>query len=169
MIRRAKLDEIDKILAITRACADKMIAEGIYQWNEDYPSQQAFEIDIARNELYVLLSEDDILGCIAISSKKDEEYKTVSWLTRDAANYYIHRVAVHPQYQGKGYARKLMDFAEDLVKKSDGISIRLDTFSQNLRNQKFYEARGYQRLGNVYFPNQSEHPFYCYELVLKPN
>lgn len=49
MIRRAKLDEIDKILAITRACADKMIAEGIYQWNEDYPSQQAFEIDIARN------------------------------------------------------------------------------------------------------------------------
>ena len=37
---------------------------------------------------------------------------------------------------------------------------------QNKRNQKFYELRNYQKLDNIFLPNQSEHPFYCYEKVL---
>ena len=97
---------------------------------------------------------------------KDEEYEPIAWLTPDGKNYYIHRLAVHPDFQHQGLARKLMDFAEQQVKSMNGASVRLDTFSQNRRNQKFYEARGYTRLGNIYFPKQSEHPFYCYELVL---
>jgi ribosomal protein S18 acetylase RimI-like enzyme len=75
-------------------------------------------------------------------------------------------LAVSPAFQKKGYARKLMDFAESFAKQNAAVSVRLDTFSQNKRNQRFYENRGYQRLGNIYFPKQSQHPFYCYELVL---
>lgn len=59
-----------------------------------------------------------------------------------------------------------MDFAEEFAANSDFISIRLDTLSLNKRNQHFYEARGYQKLGDIYFPKQSEAPFHCYELVL---
>jgi hypothetical protein len=59
-----------------------------------------------------------------------------------------------------------MDFAEIQAKKTKASSIRLDTFSQNIRNQKFYELRSYKRLGEIYFPKQSTYPFYCYELVL---
>ena len=59
-----------------------------------------------------------------------------------------------------------MDFAENYAITNRAASIRLDTFSKNLGNQMFYETRGYKRLGNIYFPKQSEHPFYCYELVL---
>ena len=165
MIRPAKLEEIDEILAMTRACAAKMIGQGIYQWNEHYPSREAFEKDVAREELYILM-EQRIKGCIVISSKMDEEYKPIQWIAPTGANYYIHRVAVHPDSQGQGCARKMMDFAEALVKEKGGISVRLDTFSKNERNQRFYEARGYQRLGNIHFPKQSEHPFYCYELPL---
>ena len=79
---------------------------------------------------------------------------------------YIHRLAVHPEYQGKGFAQKMMDYAEDYARKENYISVRLDTFSQNHRNQRFYEARGYQKLGDIYFPKQSVHPFHCYELIL---
>ena len=165
MIRPAKLEEIDEILVMTRACAARMIAQGIYQWNEHYPSREAFEKDVERGELFILV-EDSIIGCIVISPEMDEEYKAIDWITADGNNYYIHRVAVHPNEQGKGRARHLMDFAEDHIRNLGGVSVRLDTFSQNSRNQRFYEARGYQRLGNVYFPKQSDHPFYCYELVL---
>ena len=42
----------------------------------------------------------------------------------------------------------------------------LDTYSKNIRNQKFYEARGYKKLGDVYFPHKNDQPFHCYELVL---
>ena len=79
---------------------------------------------------------------------------------------YIHRLAVHPQEQKKGYAKVLMDFAEDYARKGGFISVRLDTFSKNVRNNKFYQARGYRAVGDIYFPKQSEFPFHCYELIL---
>jgi len=166
MIQQATLSQIDQILALTKACGEKLIKDGIFQWSEKYPNSEAFLNDIDRGELYVFILENEIVGCIVISTKMDEEYKTVKWITHTSSHYYIHRLAVHPNYQGKGIARSMMDFAEDLGVKNNKASIRLDTFSQNPRNQKFYEARGYERLENIYFPNQSEFPFYCYELPL---
>ncbi|MCZ4317718.1 GNAT family N-acetyltransferase [Aequorivita viscosa] len=166
MIQKAEITQIDQILAVTNACANHMKNLGIFQWNENYPNAEAFINDIEHEELYVYISEKMIVGCIVISTKMDEVYKSVNWLTPTSNHYYIHRLAVHPNQQGKGIARSLMDFAENLAIKNKIVSIRLDTFSQNSRNQKFYEARGYTRLGDIYFPNQSELPFYCYELPL---
>jgi ribosomal protein S18 acetylase RimI-like enzyme len=139
---------------------------GIFQWNEEYPSREAFENDISRKELYVLKSENTLIGCITITTYMDEEYVPIKWLTPNENNVYIHRLAVDPKFQGKGYAQMLMNFAENYALENKYISIRLDTFSKNKRNQKFYAQRGYQKLGNVYFPKQSDSPFYCYELVL---
>jgi len=166
MIRRAKISEIPDIITICKACAAYMISNGIYQWNEYYPSALAFENDVERDELYVLEVEEKIIGTVVISTQIDEEYKPVEWLTENGNSVYIHRLSVNPQLQGKGYARQLMDFAENYARKNGFASVRLDTFSQNKRNQKFYETRGYQKLDTIYFPKQSEHPFYCYELVL---
>lgn len=165
MIRRAKITEIPDILTITKACAQHMIEEGIFQWNEFYPSREAFENDIKRDELYVLQKANAIIGTIVISTYKDEEYSQIDWLTDDKNNAYIHRLSVHPDYQGKGFAKQMMDFAEAHAQKTGCASVRLDTFSQNSRNQRFYESRGYQRLGDIFFPKQSEYPFHCYELV----
>lgn len=166
MIRPAKLGELTDIITITKACAAHMIKNNIFQWNAYYPSIKVFENDIKRGELFVLEIAGDIKGTIVISTQMDEEYKPVKWLTPSHKNLYIHRLAVHPDHQKKGYAQELMGFAEDYGRKSDYSSIRLDTFSQNKRNQHFYEIRGYQKLGDIYFPKQSEAPFHCYELVL---
>ena len=166
MIAPAKISQIPKILIMTDACRIAMEANGIYQWTTDYPSKAAFENDIERNELYVLQNDNEIVGCIVVSLFMDEEYTSVNWLTENVNNYYIHRLAVHPNYQGKGFAQQLMDFAENFAREYNAVSVRLDTFSQNKRNQKFYDKRGYTKLGDIFFPKQSNHPFHCYELVL---
>ena len=166
MIRRAVEKDIEPIIAVTKSCAKAMIAKAIYQWNEYYPNEKAFNHDIERNELYVLEIEGEVKGSIVISTVMDVEYTPIKWLTKNANNIYIHRLAIHPELQGKGYAQHLMDFAEQLAIEDNSSSIRLDTFSQNKRNQKFYELRGYKQLGAIYFPKQSEYPFHCYELVL---
>lgn len=166
MIRRAKIAEIPKIIELTRACAQHMRDHGIYQWNEHYPSAEVFGNDIKRKELYAFADESGIKAVIAITTSMDEEYKPVKWLTSNNRSVYIHRLAVHPAYQGQGYARKLMTFAESMAKQKGYNSIRLDTFSRNSRNQRFYEQRGYKRLEDIYFPLQSKDPFHCYELVL---
>ncbi|MBO6879387.1 MULTISPECIES: GNAT family N-acetyltransferase [Winogradskyella] len=166
MIRKGSLEDIDSIMNLTKACAKAMIANGIYQWNEHYPNPSAFINDVKRNELYVLEIDNQVKGTIVISTFMDEEYIPIKWLTKNKKNVYIHRLAIHPDLQGQGYAQQLMDFAENHAIENDYSSIRLDTFSQNKRNQKFYELRGYKRLGDIYFPKQSEFPFHCYELVL---
>ena len=166
MIRKGTSLDIDTIIEITKTCAKHMINNDIYQWNENYPNKITFEEDVHRGELYVLENENMVVGCIVISTLMDKEYNSISWLTSNINNIYIHRLAIHPEYQRKGWAQDLMDFAEAFDIKNNYASIRLDTFSQNPRNQIFYELRNYKRLGNIYFPKQSEYPFYCYELIL---
>lgn len=164
-IRPAIQNDISDILQITKACNLYMRSKGIIQWTENYPSQEAFKTDVAREELFVLLEETSIAGCITVSETIDDIYKSVQWLTQTSKHKYIHRLAVHPNHQRKGYAYQMMDFAENLALREHCISVRLDTFSLNKGNQKFYESRGYRRLGEIFFPEQSKYPFYCYELV----
>lgn len=166
MIRKAHISELQVIKSLTEACAEAMIKKGIYQWNEHYPSLEKLKNDIAAEELYVLEKDDRVLGIMVITETMDDEYIPIKWLSKNNKNIYIHRLATHPEVWGQGYAQKLMNFAEDIARQNHFESVRLDTFSQNTRNQKFYESRGYQRLGNIYFPMQSEHPFYCYELLI---
>lgn len=163
MIRFAKIQEIRQIVAITQTCALDLVQQNIYQWNEHYPSKQIFINDVKRNELYVLEKENQIIGCIVLTLKMDKEYKSVPWLTPNKNNLYVHRLAIHPDFQHQGNAQELMNFAENFAKRNNCNSVRLDTFSKNLRNQKFYTKRGYIKVGAVFFPNQSPFPFYCFE------
>jgi ribosomal protein S18 acetylase RimI-like enzyme len=166
MIRPAVKTDLPKIIQITQACAKRLCEMGIFQWNENYPSLEAFEKDLSNEELFVLEIEGDLIGAIVISTRKDDVYEPIDWLTEDSTNGYLHRLCVHPKHQGKGHARTLLDFAETHLKELGAASVRLDTFSKNLLNNKLYETRGYKRLGDVYFEQKSPFPFHCYEKLL---
>ncbi len=166
LIRKALISDLETVKSLTEACAKKMINDGIFQWNDHYPSKEIFRKDIEEESLYVWDDKNQIKGCIMFSPEKDEVYNSTKWLTQDNKNIYVHRLAVHPKFQKKGIGNKLMNFAESIAKKLNFISIRLDTFSQNKSNNKFYESRGYQKLGDVFFRKQSEFPFHCYEKIL---
>ncbi|WP_396636367.1 GNAT family N-acetyltransferase [Maribacter sp. R77961] len=165
MIQHAKISQIPDILHLTEACRLHMESKAIFQWTTSYPNKAQFLTDLERKELYVLKEGNNLIGCMVISSVMDKEYQHVKWLTQ-LNNVYIHRLAVHPSQQGKGFAQQLMNFAEEYARTNHYLSVRLDTFSQNKRNQKFYETRGYQKLQDIYLLDQSKHPFHCYELVL---
>ena len=165
MIRLAQKSDLDRVLQITRLCAREMESRKVFQWNEHYPDRQSFVNDINNSELYVYCIQDMVIGCVSICAFMDEVYSKVSWKTDGKNSVYIHRLAVDPKHQQQGIGSKLMDFAENESKLSGVESIRLDTFSQNIVNQNFYEKRGYVKLDDIYFPLQSELPFHCYELL----
>ena len=143
MIRLGKLDDLNKINLISKACAKHMINNSIHQWNDHYPNPKIFKKDIGKSELYVYELENTILGCIVITTLVDAEYIPVKWLTPNNKNIYVHRLAIHPDYQGKGYAQVLMDFAEKFANENNYFSIRLDAYSQNKRVIDFYKKRKY--------------------------
>lgn len=161
-----KNEEVQQYHALTKRCADNMIARGIHQWNSQYPSFEILKNDVALKQLWKFSSKEKLIGIIVLTANIDEEYKAVKWLTTNEKNLYVHRLAIQPHLQGQGYAQKLMDFAEKYAQLNNYQSIRLDTFSQNKRNQRFYEKRNYTKLGPVFFPNQSDFPFFCYEKIV---
>ncbi|MFD2517294.1 GNAT family N-acetyltransferase [Salinimicrobium flavum] len=167
MIRKATLSDLNTVKTLTGSCAQVMQKNGIFQWNDHYPSRAILGKDIDREELFVLEEKGRILGIIALTPVMDEEYIPVKWLTPNGKNLYVHRLATHPSVWGAGYGQKLMEFAEKTALEEGYLSVRLDTFSRNKRNQKFYESRGYIRLENVFFPEQSDDPFFCYEKILE--
>ena len=165
-IELAKIHDLDRVKKIANDCALEMNSRGIFQWDENYPNTDIFKKDIDNHNLYVYKDKSIVLGCIMLSLSKDEVYDNVNWLTKDEKNLYVHRLAVDPKYQKKGIGKLLMNFAEEYGRNNRLKSVRLDTFSKNKRNNKFYRSREYTQLDDVYFPNQSEFPFHCYEKIL---
>lgn len=166
MIRRGTLADIKKCKSIAQACGNELRSLGIDQWTEEYPSEEILIQDIEKNELFVLEIDQEVIGMIVLNEVQDPEYAFIEWTPpKDSKNLVVHRLAVNPTFQGKGYAQQLMTFAEDFAKSNDYFSIRLDTFSQNKRNQKFYEQRGYKRKGETYLSYRSDFPYVCFEYL----
>lgn len=161
-IKKAVLLDLKQLYELTTRCAKHMENDGIYQWNTCYPSKEVLQNDLQLNQLWKLVVNDAIIGIIVLTDIEDKEYEIVKWGSKNIKNLYIHRLAIQPKFQRMGYAQKLMKFAID----NNYASIRLDTFSKNIRNQRFYEKRGYIKFESIYFLNQSPFPFYCYEKVL---
>ena len=168
MISNGKPEELDAILSLTRACGKHMRENGIDQWDENYPDRKSLKRDIESNTLFAYREDDVVIGIVVLNETQDAEYAEVNWSTSESdRNIVVHRLAVSPNHQGKGIARKIMDFAEEWAQTNDFDAIRLDTFSQNPRNQRFYKNRGYTELGTVQLSYKKEYPYFCYELLLK--
>lgn len=142
-----------------------MDANGIYQWVDHYPNREAIAHDMVMGCIYGLIDKDACHGVVTISNVQDEKYNTIPWLYNEGLILVIHRLAVEPKVQGKGYARLLMDFAENIAVEKNAASIRLDAYSDNKRALRFYEQRGYVKRGEIFFPLRNA-PFYCYEKQL---
>ena len=167
MISLGLPSEIDAIIALTKRCGTHMRENGIDQWDENYPDYTNIENDLKTETLFAYRDGETIIGIVVLNESQDEEYDEINWLSNsEARNLVVHRLAVDPIHQGKGIARKLMDHAENYARQKQYDSIRLDTFSQNPRNQRFYSKRGYTDLGSVYLKYKKEHPYFCYELLL---
>ena len=101
-----------------------------------------------------------------MNDHQDEEYQSIDWKFNPKKVLVVHRLMVHPNFQNKGYAKQLMDFAENFAKQNQYTSIRLDTYTQNKISFEFYKKRNYVLRGTVFFKGRKD-PFYCLEKDLK--
>ncbi len=161
-IEKGTLSEINQLFQIYLNGKKDLEKNGIYQWTDNYPTRAIIENDLKKGFLFVLKNGKEIIGAINISEEQEHEYETINWRFDNSKVLVIHRLVINPKYQGKGNARKLMDFAENFAIENNYSSIRLDAYSQNKRVIDFYEKRKYFNRGNVNFPDR-EHAFHCME------
>lgn len=164
-IQLAELIQLGEIIELYEACKVEMIQNEIYQWNEHYPNSTVSKMDILNEELYTIEENNQILGVVALNDVQDKVYANVNWKHNHSRVLVIHRLAIHPKSQGKGIAKKLMDFSEQFAVQNNFESIRLDAFSENPIALSIYEKRNYIKRGTVYFPYR-DIPFHCFEKSL---
>src|SRR5690606_34145984 len=165
MIRLANRKDIETIVKIYDSCRAELINRKIFQWTNEYPNITNVVSDIEKLELYVIDSTETIQGVVCLNDFQDKEYETVNWGLKSTKVLVVHRLAVSPNFQGKGCAGKLMDFAENFALENGFEVIRLDSYIPNKAVTRFYLNRGYKICGAVFFPGRTE-PFNCYEKVI---
>lgn len=159
------IKDLPGIMNMITKCIECMESQGIYQWNEHYPTQEIIEEDIRREECYLMKKDDEIISYVAINDEQSPECDEVKWITNGEKVLVIHRLCVNPEYQGKGTARKVLKFITDYASDNGYSSIRLDAYSVNRRALNLYENYGFVRTGEIHFPYR-EYSFYCYEKVI---
>jgi len=164
-IEKASPSQLKEIFRIFIECKLSLELRHIFQWTDNYPTIHHISEDIENGHLYSLNQDGRSLGVINISNVEEPQYSKVCWADNDGRSLVIHRLAIHPNNQKQGLARRLMDFAEEHARVNGYTSIKLDAYSGHERVLRFYENRGYQKRGEVNFEGRAL-PFHCYELGL---
>lgn len=159
----AGLSDLNEVAALYLAAIKQMDAQSIPQWDEIYPSREILAEDIARGEMELLRMEGRIVAAFTLNDRCDEEYALGTWHLPEARFCVIHRLCIHPSFQGRGVAGCVMDYIEQSLHVRGFESIRLDAFSQNPFALRLYEKRGYEKAGEVSF---RKGVFYLYEKKL---
>jgi ribosomal protein S18 acetylase RimI-like enzyme len=147
------------VFTLVREAIRQMDSQGIAQWDERYPTREILAKDIEGGEMHILESEGKAAGIIVLSEHQEPEYAAVQWRFPGPA-LVIHRLTVHPAFQRRGLASRLMDFAEEWAAARKYACIRLDAFSKNPGACALYANRDYRKAGIVRFRKGD---FLCFE------
>ncbi len=144
--RAADRTDIEDVNALYRAVVKKMRADGLDQWNDEYPFVLLSD-DIGRGEMYLGTSGGKIVSAITVMPRGDEEYEDAKWKEPDARAAILHRLCVSPELRKRGIASRMVEEAEALCRSAGYEYARLDAFSENIKSVSLYEKLGYKRVG----------------------
>ena len=150
-IRKAIIEDIEKIMSIYRVAQDFMIKTGNpHQWGHSYPGTELIRQDIADGVCHLICDDEGPHGVFALIGGDEPTYRHIEnggWINDDEY-VTIHRIA------GDGKVGGIFDFA---VRYCRGMSdnIRIDTHKNNLIMQKLIEKNGFQKCGIIHVADGS--------------
>ncbi|TYB71489.1 GNAT family N-acetyltransferase [Bizionia saleffrena] len=123
-------------------------------WNGFDRAQIEAEI---KNERHFVIKEDDTVVCTFLIAFDNP----IIWkdANKDPA-LYLHRIATHPDYRGRGYVTAIVDWSKTLAVKLNKSFIRLDTHAKNDKINAYYSSCGFTNKGISFLdqtPNLPEH------------
>ena len=125
-----------------------------YQWFEDVLKKRKTK----QGECFVYRDKNGkLIGWVYVYEKKDLDEKTTKILEQhcgDERKMWLSAVVIDSEHSRKGYGTLLMKFVEEHFMKNQIKYIALETRSDNIAAQKFYECLGYDMIGRI--PNKKQ-------------
>lgn len=142
-IRQAARDDLEALhgllqAAFTSQARELELTPADAPWHTAYREADATEREMGYLTFFLLIADEQPAGCIAIQNDVEAEY---------GGDGYIGRVAVHPDFRGRGYAHLLLRFAETALRDRGAKRVRLVVLSVLDALVEFYAAQGYEVVG----------------------
>lgn len=99
----------------------------------------------ARGDSFEAVEKTLINGARLILILEDNVAAGTVWLTHDHRRLYIHHMAVHPDFQNKGYGKILMQEALAFAKELN-LQTKLEVHPDNVPANKLYAQFGFEAL-----------------------
>ena len=170
IFRKAAKEEFYKIRSLYWNLIDQEKDDPSFpHWKKEiHLSDEMIQNSIEREELYVLADGDEIAACVIANDEEAEGYADAPWQIDSDEVIVLHVLAVHPDYRGKGLARKLVENVIEQERKVGKKALRLDVIENNTTAEKLYQKLGFQYIQTktLYYDVVGEMTFKLYELVL---
>ena len=159
--------DLSSIMQLYQVCTRHLQAQGIDQWDADYPALETARQDVANCDMFILKLRDNILGSIVLNEEQDEQYEDIRWKIPAENPLIIHRLCIYPNLQLKGSGKRLCQFAEDYGKMRGNDVIRLDTYTGNPTAMNLYKNLGYTQASGHCFYHGCSQAFICMEKKIR--
>lgn len=151
MIRLAKETDIDKI---AETYTDLLQYEEANGSNSNWKLNVYPTVDVPKNKIptetmYVLEEDDEICASMVLNNEQAPEYSDVQWKfpAENKQVLVIHTLCIPPKKSGKGYGRKMVEFAKEFALMHGCKVIRIDTYAHNEPAKKLYQKNDFQIAG----------------------
>lgn len=149
MLRKAKNNELDKILQIINEGKQFLKEQGINQWQHGSPGCSDVENDIKQETSYVYELDGKIVGT-AMLNTYDADYEKYLTIWTKCNNYLvIHRLAVKKEYRSQGIGHKFMNDIILFAKENSVEYIRIDTHKDNVIMRKYLSKNNFKELDEI--------------------
>ena len=164
--RQANQTDATAIWTILQHAILRRKNDGSTQWQDGYPNPEIVNNDILKGAGYVLVQDQTIIGYTAVYINDEPAYENIQgkWLTNNDF-LVVHRIAIGESQTGKGLAKMILKYVEELALEKNIYSIKADTNFDNLPMLHLFENLGYQYCGEVFFRGSARKAF---EKILKP-
>jgi GNAT superfamily N-acetyltransferase len=165
-IELAELADVPDIVHLMKLCMRHMRAEGIGQWDDEYPSFEIVDADAQAHSLFKASMGNHLVGTVTLNDIQPEQYKPLLWRSKTGRALVVRRLCVHPEWQRQGIGAALLKFSLKFAKESGFRSVRLDAYTGNPRAQSLYHRHGFWSVGQAEFRNRLL-PFDCFEKIVE--
>jgi len=153
MIRKASKEDVARITALYEAVHDGEEAGRFSTgWKRGvYPTEATVFAALGRDDLFVEVDGGEIVAVGVINRIQVPEYDDCPWQFAAAPEeiMVLHTLAVHPDANGRGYAKAFVRYYEEYAAAHGCRCLRMDTQVINTAARRLYAALGYREAGVV--------------------
>jgi ribosomal-protein-alanine N-acetyltransferase len=117
-------EHVEQVVAIERTIFDSPWTRGMFR-------QEVADRYLSRS--WVAILEGRVIGYL------------ITWFLRDEV--HLLNIGIHPDCQGRGYGRRMLDYLISQAVQSDRDSITLEVRSSNRVARRLYESFGFVAVG----------------------